>query len=248
VLAPRSILAIFDIYDAIDDGTLFFLGHPGPLGDLLASAVTTLADIVLDDAYANARIWNELHLGFRDRSITWTVDPSLDSIYELLREAHHSNRSHRLSDNYGPGHVPELSAKSIYWDHDGGPRIVSSVLSRKCWPRGVYRILNRMWKPRMNTGSPFSIDPGFGKMIVDQLSFCEELGARAVFMSRQTDGGWQRWAADGFGEQTGLSFHLPEDSFLTCDNEDDVSCWQRIMLCGPTDVLDSWKRRTVKWR
>jgi hypothetical protein len=207
-----------------------------------------LTDVVLDDAYADARAWNEIHLGFRDRVVTWTVDPSMDSIYEMLRASHHLNQSHRLSSNYGPEHVKELSAKSIYWDADAGPRIVSSVLARRCWPDGVYRILNRLWKPRMNTGSPFGIDPGFGKMVIDQLSFCRSRGAKAVFMSRQTDGGWQKWASNGLQEMTGLTFHSSEDLFLTCENEDDDSCWQRILLCGPIESLDLWKRKTVKCR
>lgn len=174
---------------------------------------------------------------------TWTVDPALDAVYEDLRSKHYANTSHRLHSNYGPEHVAELSAKSIYWGIDGQPKIVCSVLSRPCWPDNTFRILNRLWKPKLNSGDAFSIDNGFALLVQDQLAWCTSHGARAVFMSRQTPGRWQEWASSALSNMTGISFHLPDQKFLTCSNEHDESCWQRIIFVGDTSLLNNWKNR-----
>jgi hypothetical protein len=178
-----------------------------------------------------------------DKVITWTHDPILDSIYENLRSKHYANTSHRLYNNYGPEHVAELSAKSIYWGLDGQPKIVCSILARSCWPADTYRILNRLWKPEINSDDAFSIDKGFALLIQDQINWCKENDAQAVFMSRQTPGRWQEWAAGILNKMTGISFHLPNERFLTCSNEDDESCWQRIIFTGDVELLNNWKNR-----
>lgn len=180
---------------------------------------------------------------YTNQVTTWTSDKVLDSIYEDLRNKHFSNKSHRLYKNYGPEHVAELSAKSIYWGNDGEPKIVCSILSRPCWPDNTYRILNRLWKPNLNTGDTFSIDQGFALLIKDQYQWCLNQNADAVFMSRQTDGRWQQWAAKFLEEMTGLQFQLPSEKFLTCGNELDDSCWQRIIFIGNNTVLNNWKHR-----
>lgn len=178
-----------------------------------------------------------------DKVITWTSDPVLDAVYEDLRSKHYANTAHRLYTNYGPEHVAELSAKSIYWGVDGLPKIVCSILSRSCWPNNTYRILNRLWKPELNSGDTFSIDNGFALLVQDQISWCNSHEAGAVFMSRQTSGRWQEWASTILGSMTGINFHLPTQKFLTCNNETDDSCWQRIIFVGDTTLLNNWKNR-----
>jgi len=178
-----------------------------------------------------------------DQITTWTCDTDLDSVYEDLRSRHYTNASHRLYKNYGPEHVAELSAKSIYWGADGSPKIVCSILGRNCWPARTYRILNRLWKPKLNSGNAFSIDKGFALLIKDQYQWCLDHGADAVFMSRQTESRWQQWATKFFTEMTGLEFHIPQEKFLTCSNELDESCWQRIIFLGNSAVLNNWKHR-----
>lgn len=177
-----------------------------------------------------------------DKAITWVKDKSLDDLYESLR-AEHVNTNHRLNKNYSRDHVQEVSAKSIYWGADGNPKIVASILTRPCWPGNVYRILNRLWKTEMNTGSVFEIDPGFGKLIESQTDWCLENGAHGVFMSRQNNTSWQAWAQPIFIKQTGIEFISPSNRFLTCDNELDNTCWQQILYYGDTDLLNTWKKR-----
>ncbi len=178
---------------------------------------------------------------YKNQAITWTTDPVLDEIYEDLRKKHYVNEGHRLYKNYSKDHINEVSAKTIYWGHSGEPEIVCSILKRPCWPDNTYRILNRLWKPKMMTGPIFDISEGFAKVLEDQLSWCQLRKAEGVFMSRQGDGNWQEWASEKLQAMTGLEFYLPREKFLTCNNEGDESCWQKIIYYGNAATLQNWK-------
>ncbi len=178
---------------------------------------------------------------YKNKAITWTIDPVLDAIYEDLRKKHYVKIGHRLYKNYSKDHLSEVSAKTIYWGHSGEPEIVCSILKRPCWPDDTYRILNRLWKPEMLTGPIFDISEGFAKILEDQISWCELRGAKGVFMSREGSGSWQKWANEKLTKMTGIKFHRLHDKFLTCSNESDDSCWQRILYYGDLSVVDQWK-------
>lgn len=178
---------------------------------------------------------------YKNQAVTWTVDPVLDEIYEDLRKKHYVNEGHRLYKNYSKDHINEVSAKTIYWGHSGEPEIVCSILKRPCWPDNTYRILNRLWKAKLMSGPIFDISEGFAKILEDQLSWCQLRKADGVFMSRQGDGQWQQWASEKLQAMTGLEFYLPSQKFLTCNNEEDDSCWQKIIYYGNPDVIQQWK-------
>ena len=180
---------------------------------------------------------------YKNQVTTWTSDTALDAIYEDLRKKHYIKAGHRLYKNYSPEHVQEVSAKSIYWGHSGEPEIVASILSRPCWPENTYRILNRLWKPKLMSNPIFEINEGFTKLIEDQINWCELRGASGMFMSRQGDTSWQHWVVSKLSAQTDLEFYIPEEKFLTCSNEDDESCWQRIIYHGNTDTMSTWKNK-----
>jgi hypothetical protein len=185
---------------------------------------------------------------YKNKVTTWTNDDALDAIYEKLRRQHYIKSGHRLYKNYSPKHINEVSAKSIYWGHSGEPEIVSSILSRPCWPEGTYRILNRLWKPKMLTNPIFDINEGFSKLIEDQVSWCELRGATGFFMSREGDTAWREWAIENLKKQTDLEFHLPNAKFLTCNDESDESCWQKIIYHGSLENLDNWKNHPIPLR
>jgi hypothetical protein len=180
---------------------------------------------------------------YKNQVTTWISDYNLDNVYEYYRQLQFENTQHRLYKNYSKDHVGELSAKSIYWGDDGEPKIICSILSRPCWPTNTYRILNRLWKPKLNSGPVFDIDKGFGMLIQDQLDWCNKNCANAVFMSRQTDGKWQQWASNILTTMTGIKFYLPSEKFLTCNNESDQSCWQKIIFYGDINVLNNWSQK-----
>lgn len=205
--------------------------------------MTSNTDSVTDVADAYAWAWNEIHGKFRDVVTTWKTDPLLDLIYDDLRQQHYNRQHLRLYRNYSHDHVKEVSVKSIYWRDDGSPGIICSVLGRKCWPQGTYRILNRLWKPTINTGPRRGIDHGFSMLVINQTQWCMDRGARAVFMSRQTDG-WTRWAGEHFNRSTGLFFECPTGRYLTCDDDENNECWQKILIHGDVNsVLNTWRNK-----
>lgn len=178
---------------------------------------------------------------YKNQTTTWTIDPVLDEIYEDLRKKHYLKIGHRLYKNYGPDHINQVSAKTIYWGHSGEPEIVCSILQRPCWPDNTFRILNRLWKPNILSGPIFEISEGFAKILEDQISWCELRKATGMFMSREGDGKWQKWAGEKLSKMTGLNFYMPYDKFLTCNNESDDSCWQRIIYYGDMGNIKTWK-------
>ena len=180
---------------------------------------------------------------YRDDVTIWQTDAELDSVYEMLRREH-VKKDHRYASNYHKSHIQELTAKSIYWDENGEPMIVSSILQRPSWPKGVYRILNRAWKPFMNIESPFTIHRGWFFMVRKQADWCFERKAEGVFISRQTvNVATQRWGLEKGKRLLGYNFEIPPDKYLTCVNEDNPACWQRIVYCGDTNLLQQWKRK-----
>jgi hypothetical protein len=178
----------------------------------------------------------------RDKVTTWVSDSYLDEVYETLRKQHCAKPEFRLNKNYGQEHVKEVSAKTIYWNDSGEPEIVCSILIRPCWPANTYRILNRLWKVVPLTDPTFAISSGFSKIIQNQISWCTSNNAVGVFMSRQGPGNWQKWANEILSKQTNINFYLPDNKFLTCDNTQDDSCWQKIIFHGDTTVLNTWSK------
>lgn len=180
---------------------------------------------------------------YKDEVTTWQKDNNLDSVYEMLRQEH-VKKDHRYASNYHKSHTQELAAKSIYWDDDGEPMIVSSILQRPCWPRGVYRILNRAWKPFMNIESPFTIHHGWFLMISQQMEWCKQSNAVGVFMSRESLAPrLQKWVNQKTKAALGFEFETPHHKYLTCINESNPSCWQRIFYSGDPMYLQQWKCR-----
>ena len=180
---------------------------------------------------------------YKNQVITWTTDSVLDQIYNDLRKKHYLKSGHRLFKNYSEYHIREVSAKSIYWGHSGRPEIVASILQRPCWPDETYRILNRLWKPNMHTNPVFEINEGFTKLIEDQINWCKLRGAKGMFMSREGDSNWQQWVVSKLSNQTDIEFYIPDEKFLTCNNEEDESCWQKILYHGDTDQTLTWKNK-----
>lgn len=180
---------------------------------------------------------------YKNQVITWTTDSVLDQIYDDLRKKHYINSGHRLFKNYSEYHIREVSAKSIYWGHSGRPEIVASILQRPCWPDKTYRILNRLWKPDMHTNPVFDINEGFTKLIEDQINWCKLRGAKGMFMSREGDTNWQQWVVSKLSKQTDIEFYIPDEKFLTCNNEEEDSCWQKILFHGDVDQMSTWKNK-----
>jgi hypothetical protein len=63
-----------------------------------------------------------------------------------------------------------------------------------------------------------------------------------IFISRQTTN-WEEWMIRHFNKDFGFNFETDKYCYLTCPNESDDSCWQKIIYSGNRELLEIWNRR-----
>jgi transposase len=63
------------------------------------------------------------------------------------------------------------------------------------------------------------------------------------FISRQTTN-WEEWMIKHFNKDFAFDFNTDKYLYLTCSNEYDDTCWQKIIYSGNTEILKKWKRRS----
>ena len=173
------------------------------------------------------------------------TDPTLDSLFEELRVQQHSDISHPLYKNYSAKAFEECSALSITFDNDQ-PIVVGSILTRSCWPKNAYRIVNRFWKvhehrlPHLDRNHGMTV---FSKTVEAHVNYAEQqLNAEMVFISRQYNN-WQAFTKKILTEKVGIEFKYNDHKYLTCGNEQDDTCWQKILYRGNEDLLTDWKNK-----
>lgn len=178
-------------------------------------------------------------------AVTWTPgsNTELDQLFSTLREQQYNNRNHKLWKNYSEESFKFAIALTICFDDHGEPEMCASIAARDCWPKGVYRILNRLWKHSNKINFPRVMSPSFAETARSQIAWVEEnTNAELYFISRQTDH-WEDWVIKNFNEVYGITFEKDNYKYLTCPNECDDTCWQKIIYKGDTKVLEQWKRR-----
>ena len=173
------------------------------------------------------------------------TDSKLDSLFEELRIQQHSDTTHPLYRNYAAEAFKECSALSITFEDDK-PIVVGSILARDCWPKNAYRILNRFWKvhehrlPHLDRNHGMAV---FSKTVEAHVHYAEkELNADLVFISRQHDN-WQAFTKRILIQKVDIEFKYNDYKYLTCGNEHDSTCWQKIVYRGNEDLLTDWEKR-----
>jgi len=175
---------------------------------------------------------------------TWRfgTNKELDQLFESLRETQYQNKKHHLWKNYSVDAFKECDAVSITFSNST-PFFCSSILKRDCWPDQTYRILNRLWKPTTRLKSLKRISPELGSMLHSQLNWLQaNTNYKLAFISREKDN-WQQWTVNNFIEHFGLNFNMDNYNYLTCNNVDNNSCWQKIIYYGNPSVLIDWTKR-----
>jgi hypothetical protein len=175
---------------------------------------------------------------------TWRpgTEPAYDKIFEELRAKHYADHSHRLWKNYSKEAFKEVAVLSIYFDEDNVPEVCSSAVQRSCWPQGAYRIHNRVWKCNNKKQFLRKVSPSMGYTARSQIEWLKaNTDCKLYFISRQTDN-WNDWMIEHFKEY-GIEFKTDNYMYLTCPNECDDTCWQRIIYSGDESLLEQWKRR-----
>ena len=176
--------------------------------------------------------------------VTWApgTNTEYDQLFESLRKIHHSDTSHRLWKNYSKEAFKDVAALTIYFDEDGIPEVCSSTTQLSCWPKGAYRIHNRVWKANNKKAFLRRVSPSMGYSAASQIDWLtQNTDCRLYFISRQTDN-WNNWMIEHFKEYD-IEFKTDNYMYLTCPNECDDTCWQRIIYAGDTTLLEQWKRR-----
>jgi len=176
--------------------------------------------------------------------ITWAPGTNIeyDELFETLRAEHYADTSHRLWKNYAKEAFNDVAALTIYFDDDGVPEVCSSTTQRSCWPAGAYRIHNRVWKANNKKTFLRRVSPSMGHSAASQIEWLKNnTDCQMYFISRQTDN-WNDWMIEHFKEYS-IEFKTDNYMYLTCPNECDDTCWQRIIYNGNSELLQEWKRR-----
>lgn len=179
--------------------------------------------------------------------ITWVPNSNreYDTLFDTLRENQFQDKSHRYWKNYGPESFLDTVVHSIYFNERGDPEVCSSVSQRNCWPKNVFRILNRTWKIAGRETMLRVPAPSSGYTTIKQIEWLKEnTDCQLYFVSRQTDN-WKQWFIEGFQKQFNLTFYTDNYKYLTCPNECDDTCWQKIIYNGNEQLLTQWKRKTL---
>jgi len=175
---------------------------------------------------------------------TWVpgTDTSLDNLFEEFREKIYRDQQHPLWSNYTKEHFKTCSALTISFENDI-PIFCSSILERKIWPHGVFRIMNRYWRIGNEHVFLKTISQGSAEMTRSQLEWTKKQPHfQLVFISRQYDH-WQQFVINQFDKKYQIKFNSDNYKYLTCDNKEDDSCWQKIIYQGDYNVLNLWTRK-----
>lgn len=178
------------------------------------------------------------------RTITWEPgsNPDMDRLFDKLRQQHYEDHSHRLWQNYSKEAFKDVAALTIYFDENDVPEVCSSTMWRDCWPEGVYRIHNRVWKCNNKKQFLRKVSPSMGYSARSQIDWLKaNTDCKLYFISRQTSN-WDEWMIKHFKEYD-IHFETDNYMYLTCPNECDDTCWQYIIYNGNTALLEHWKHK-----
>lgn len=178
-------------------------------------------------------------------TVTWEpgTQKDLDELFEHLRQEQYNDRSHRLWQNYSRDFLKYTVALTICFNQDKQPLMCSSISTRDCWPTGSFRILNRLWKVQdRKTAIPKVMSPSFYYSALSQVEWLNKnADCKLYFISRETD----KWEAAGLRHfaRYNMHFDIAPGRFLTCPNEEDTRCWQKIIYNGSQEILGKWKQK-----
>jgi hypothetical protein len=178
------------------------------------------------------------------KTTTWApgTDVALDQLFDDLREQQYQDCSHRLWKNYSKENFNSAVALTICFNDLDEPEMCSSISSRECWPSGAYRILNRLWKHSNKIAYPRVMSNSFGSSAQSQIDWLKSnVDCQLYFISRQTDN-WEQWCINNFFDRFNLEFKTDNYKYLTCPNECDDTCWQKIIYNGNKSILSQWKK------
>ena len=179
-------------------------------------------------------------------AVTWRpgTDSLYDPLFDHLRERQYRDHDHPLWKNYNQEHfIKECLALTIAFNEYNLPVLCSSVLSRACWPKQTYRILNRLWAVSHSVSPIKNLMPEGSALLKSQINWLKEnTNVELVFISRDT-ANWQQWTVKQYQKNYELDFEFDDYKYQVCNDACDDTCWQRIVYQGNKELLTSWSRK-----
>jgi hypothetical protein len=171
---------------------------------------------------------------------TWIQDNALQLKFNLAKETIASS-SHPLADNYKDNfNASEIVAYSMSCDNSE-VYLCSSVARKPYWPAGVYRVLNRVFKPVPKDVFTKSIQDFWTEQIVQQLEFCQTLpDFKTAIVSRKL--GYTRTLShlQSYLALRNIQSTVWDDPVWVCNDYHNPECQQNILAIGP-HTADSFK-------
>lgn len=176
------------------------------------------------------------------RVVTWKpgTDTFHDQLFESLREKHYRDTTHRLWKNYSSRSFVDCAALTIAFDSNNQPTHGASIIWKSCWPKGAYRIFNRLWLVGQRAARGNKLSPASAAIFNSQTEWLSKnTDCKLYFISREHNH-WQQWVVHQFRLfDIDLSFN--DCKYLTCNDRNNSKCWQRIVYGGDETILNLWE-------
>jgi hypothetical protein len=164
---------------------------------------------------------------------TWTQDSALQLRFDLARETI-ARSNHPLANNYQCNfNSSEIIAYSMSCT-DREVYLCSSIARKSYWPQGVYRVLNRVFKPVPKDVFTKSIEDFWTDQVVQQLEFCKTLSDfKTAIVSRKL--GYKRTLShlQNYLALRNIVATVWAQPVWVCDDYHNPECQQNILAIGP---------------
>jgi len=148
----------------------------------------------------------------------------------------------RLAKNYSPSNfvLSEQAMLSFYQKNESmNPSLFSSIFRRDWWPKGCYRILNRVFQYPRNQRIKKDLGDHVYQMIVEQAKWCQQQpDFRMAFISRQNMNKLFDVMTNTLNQKHNLNFKNGPNIWVCKGSCDD--CYQSIIYLGDDSVFQEW--------
>lgn len=177
---------------------------------------------------------------------TWVQDNMLQLRFDLARETI-ARSNHPLADNYQHNfNSNEIVAYSMSCT-DTEVYLCSSVARKSYWPAGVYRVLNRVFKPVPKDVFTKSIQDFWTDQIVQQLEFCKTLpGFKTAIVSRKL--GYTKTLShlQSYLALRNIVATVWDQPVWICNDYHNPECQQNVLAIGSNTASDFTLQQMVQ--
>ncbi len=172
---------------------------------------------------------------------TWVADQLLQEKFDHARNQI-ANSSHPLSCNYAENfNSKEILACSMSFENDQ-ILLCSSIARKDYWPTGVYRILNRVFKPQPTQSFTKKIESYWADMVEQQLEFCKAIsGFKTAIVTRKL--GYVntlKQLSNTIGSKQ-IESYVYEKPVWICNDYHNPECLQNVLYIGQ-NVIGQFKQ------